>query len=73
MVMDMVDLILFPSSFFSVNKVDEDLQAEYDAVVSTGLFEIALFSYDRWFNEGKLIVKGDPEEIRQAVYRGWGW
>lgn len=41
MVMDMVDLILFPSSFFSVNKVDEDLQAEYDAVVSTGLFEIA--------------------------------
>lgn len=69
--MDMVDLILFPSSFFSVNKVDEDLQAEYDAVVSTGLFEIALFSYDKWFNEGKLIVKGAPEEIRQAVYRGW--
>lgn len=71
MVMDMVDLILFPSSFFSVNKVDEDLQAEYDAVVSTGLFEIALFSYDKWFNEGKFIVKGAPEEIRQAVYRGW--
>ncbi|MDO4942725.1 MAG: ATP-grasp domain-containing protein [Lachnospiraceae bacterium] len=67
----MVDLILFPSSFFSVNKVDEDLQAEYDAVVSTGLFDIALFSYDKWFNEGKLIVKGVPEEIRQAVYRGW--
>ena len=26
----MVDLILFPSSYFNVSKVDEDLQAEYD-------------------------------------------
>ncbi len=28
----MVDLILFPSSFFSITKVDEDLQKEYDEV-----------------------------------------
>lgn len=32
---------------------------------------VALFSYDKWFNEGKHIVKGVPEEIRQTVYRGW--
>ena len=67
----MVDLILFPSDFFSINKVDEDLQAEYDAAVSTGLFDIALFNYDKWFSEGRLIIKGAPEEMRQAVYRGW--
>ena len=35
----MVDLILFPSSYFNASKVDEDLQAEYDAVKATGLFE----------------------------------
>ena len=27
----MVDLILFPSSYFNASKVDEDLQAEYDS------------------------------------------
>lgn len=67
----MVDLILFPSSFFNINKVDEDLQAEYDAVVSTGLFDIALFGYDKWFNDSKLIVRNAPDEMCMAVYRGW--
>lgn len=45
----MVDLILFPSSYFNVSKVDEDLQDEYDAVKETGLFDIILFGYDKWF------------------------
>lgn len=36
----MVNLIVFPSSFFDKNKVDEDLQAEYDAVITTGLFDV---------------------------------
>ena len=67
----MVDLILFPSSFFSISKVDEDLQAEYDAVKTTGLFDIILFGYDKWFNEDKLVIKDIPEEERTAVYRGW--
>ena len=67
----MVDMILFPSSYFSISKVDEDLQQEYDAVLATGLFEVALFSYDKWFDEGKLVVKDVPDEEHLAVYRGW--
>ncbi len=67
----MVDMLLFPSSFFSIEKVDEDLQQEYDAAVSTGLFNIALFGYDEWFNEGKLVIKNAPEELHWTVYRGW--
>lgn len=67
----MVDFILFPSSFFSVTKVDEDLQKEYDAVLATGLFEVALFGYDKWFNEDKLVIRNVPKEERSAVYRGW--
>ena len=67
----MVDMILFPSSFFDIKKVDEDLQKEYEAVISTGLFQIALFGYDQWFNDGKLVVTGAPEAERLAVYRGW--
>ena len=67
----MVDMILFPSSFFSITKVDEDLQKEYDAVLATGLFEVALFGYDKWFQEDKLIVTNAPKEEHLAVYRGW--
>ncbi len=67
----MADMILFPSSFFNINNVDEDLQQEYDAVSSTGLFEVTLFDYDKWFEQGKLVVKSVPDQIRSAVYRGW--
>lgn len=67
----MLDIILFPSSFSSVTKVDEDLQKEYDAVLATGLFEVALFGYDKWFQEDKLVVRDAPKEERLAVYRGW--
>ena len=50
----MIQTILFPSSYFSARRVDEDLQAEYNAALETRLFEIVLFSYDKWFHEGTL-------------------
>lgn len=56
----MVDLILFPSSYFNASKVDEDLQAEYDAVKATGLFDVILFGYDKWFEEDQLVIKDIP-------------
>ncbi len=67
----MVDLILFPSSYFNVSKVDEDLQDEYDAVKETGLFDIILFGYDKWFEEDQLVIKDIPQVERTAVYRGY--
>ena len=39
----MVKTVVFPSSFFDIRKVDEDLQEEYDAVLETGLFHVAVF------------------------------
>lgn len=67
----MVNAILFPSSFFDVRKVDEDLQAEYDAVQNTGLFGVILFGYEQWFHQGKLVLTGEPEKTVNVVYRGW--
>ena len=67
----MVDLILFPASYFSMNKVDEDLQSEYDAVRATGLFDTVLFGYDKWINEGVLVLNEAPEVMRKAIMRGW--
>lgn len=39
----MLRTVLFPSSYFGVDKIDEDLQREYDAVLNTGLYDIIFF------------------------------
>ncbi|MBO5354272.1 MAG: ATP-grasp domain-containing protein [Lachnospiraceae bacterium] len=67
----MVDFIVFPSSYFDVKKVDEDLQKEYEAALATGLFDVIMFGYDNWFQQGKLVLSGRQPELRNAVYRGW--
>lgn len=68
---NMINTLLFPSSYFSIKNVDEDLKAEYDAATETGLFDIILFSYDKWFNEAKLILEHPVSEPCTAIYRGW--
>ena len=67
----MLNLILFPSSYFSARQIDEALQYEYEAVLATGLFEIALFSYDKWVSEGRLALHNAPSEPSTALMRGW--
>lgn len=66
-----MNTILFPSSYFSDNRADEELEAEYNAAAETGLFDIVLFSYDKWFNEGILKLNKHIEKPISAVYRGW--
>lgn len=68
----MINLLLFPSSYFNKNEVDENLKAEYDAAKSTNLFEIVLFNNAKWFNENKLILsRKTSNELQVAIYRGW--
>ena len=67
----MINTILFPSSYFEVTKVDEDLQAEYEAVVRTGLFDVITFGYEDWFNNGRISLSSIPKNHITAVYRGW--
>ncbi|MBQ9632830.1 MAG: site-specific integrase, partial [Lachnospiraceae bacterium] len=64
-------VILFPSSYFSEKRPDEDLQAEFDAVQNTGLFETRLFSYDKWSHEGRLSITCGDRTPACAIYRGW--
>lgn len=66
-----MNTILFPSSYFSDKKIDEELKAEYNAAAETGLFDIVLFSYDKWFNEGVLRLNKHIEKTVSAIYRGW--
>lgn len=67
----MIDLVLFPSSPFSIKKVDEDLQSEYEAVIATGLYDTIFFGYDKWVNEGVLVLNEAPSVKRKAIMRGW--
>lgn len=68
----MITTILFPSSYFDVHKVDEDLQREYDAAVECGLYDqILFFSYEDWFHNNKLTLSSSPVGESRAIYRGW--
>ena len=65
------EIILFPSSYFSETKPDEDLPKEYDAVQQSGLFDTVLFSYEKWFLEGKLKLNCSVDRPVFTVYRVW--
>ena len=41
----MATTILFPSSYYGIDKVDEDMKREYDAVRPGGCFRVILFGY----------------------------
>lgn len=63
--------ILFPSDYYDGKRVDEDLQSEYEAALSTGCLGVIFFSYSKWFDEGKLVLSGKPDGKITAVHRGW--
>ena len=67
----MVHTILFPSSYFDGQKIDEDIQNEYEAALDTGLWDVVLFSYDKWFHDGRLVLSKEIPSQVTAVYRGW--
>ena len=67
----MVSTILFPSSYYGIDQIDEDMKREYDAVIAGGYFSTILFGYDAWFNENRLRLSEKPEEDITAIYRGW--
>lgn len=64
-------VILFPSDYFDINKIDESFKNEYEAVLSNGNFEILLFSYDEWIAEGKLKLNYMVDTTTDTIYRGW--
>ena len=66
-----VNLLLFPSDYFDSSIVDADMRKEYEAAVETGLFDVILFDYDAWFNNGRLRLNKPLDMMRRAIYRGW--
>ena len=64
-------MILFPSDYFDINKIDESFKNEYEAVLSNGNFETVLFSYDEWIVERKMKLNHKVDTMKNAIYRGW--
>ena len=64
-------VLIFPSSYFSDKQVDEMMQPEYEAAKSTGLFELVLFSYEKWFHNSRLKLECGFDSPVRAIYRGW--
>ena len=67
----MIDLVLFPSSYFSGKIVEPDMKKEHDAAVSTGLFDTVLFDNAKWFDEKKLVLNKEFPTKQNAIMRGW--
>lgn len=52
--------ILFPSDYFNRNKIDVELEQEYEAAIKTG-FDVMLFDYSSWFESRKLVLNRDSD------------
>lgn len=61
--------ILFPSDYFNQNKIDVELEQEYEAAKKAG-FGVILFDYSSWF-ESKKIVLNQNVDCDLVLYRGW--
>lgn len=61
--------ILFPSDYFNRNKIDDELEQEYEAAIKAG-FDVMLFDYSSWF-ESKKLVLNQHVDCDLALYRGW--
>ena len=61
--------ILFPSDYFNRNKIDAELEQEYEAAIKAG-FDVMLFDYSSWFESRKLLLNRDSD-CDLILYRGW--
>ncbi|ORT99393.1 putative membrane protein [Anaerovibrio sp. JC8] len=67
-----LSIVLFPSDYFNPSVVDGDFENEYRAVLEQPNLMPLIFSYEGWFQQGKMILSGDlPKTASKAVYRGW--
>lgn len=67
-----LSIVLFPSDYFNPSAVDGDFKKEYGAVLEQPNLMPLIFSYEGWFQQGKMILFGDlPKTASKAIYRGW--
>lgn len=63
--------ILFPGGYLNYQRVDDDMQNEYQVAEGTGLYNVILFNYDAWLAGEKLRLTDQHEISNPVLYRGW--
>jgi len=65
-------IILFPSDYYDIKKVDSDYVAEYEAVCQIPEFKPVLFNFDAFLSgEGIKLYPNDYYKDDLCIYRGW--
>jgi hypothetical protein len=64
-------IILYPSDFFDIKKVDPDYQYEYIEAVKFPELQIVFYNYDEFSAGGKLKIYPSEVEKGLCIYRGW--
>jgi len=65
-------IILFPSDYYDIKKVDSDYISEYEAVCRIPEFTPVLFNFDNFISGEKLtFFPSDYYKVGFCVYRGW--
>jgi len=64
-------LILFPSDYFDIKKIDDDYAQEYEAVCRISEFKPLLYNYDEFVDDKPLKLYPDNYYTGECIYRGW--
>lgn len=67
----MKTMILYPSDYFSIKKVDADYEYEYREAVRFPDFDIVFYNYDEFVSSGRLAFYPHSLEAGICIYRGW--
>ncbi|MEH7041625.1 hypothetical protein CN887_28645 [Bacillus pseudomycoides] len=67
----MSTLLLFPSDYFDIRKVDANYKDEYNEVAKFPEFETAVYDYEEFITNGKLSIYPNNRYRGTCVYRGW--
>lgn len=67
----MKTMILYPSDYFSMKKVNVDYEYEYREALRFPDFDIVFYHYDEFVSSGRLVLYPHHPEAGTCIYRGW--
>lgn len=64
--------VLFPSSYWSRDEIDDEFGPERDAALAAGELDVTIFDFETFHAGGELeLTSGLPSPLLPVIYRGW--
>lgn len=67
----MKTIILFPSDYFHMERIDDEYQAEYEHAAQCSAFLPVLFNYDEFLQQEQVKLYPSVAGNYRCIYRGW--